>query len=293
MFADRRPVNAAGAARADTVALAWRCSWSRSARAPSGTPRGARGAVGLGEHAAFMDGLVAAGLIVLGGPLDDVRVAHAVEAAHRTPSARRSRATPGATATALGAVERWTIRLDGRGGAQLVGAGRRRPVAPVAPGRRRATAAMRLGDVGRRASRHRRRCAIVRGDRAGHQRRPRHDARPSTIVRGRSRTWRCDAGPRTRDAQHRTSRRAGARCARRAPKCTSFALRPLPGALPSATISRDERPSARPKSRNAVRARATRCARRAARRAAASWICVSQREEGPARRRPGDRKSRS
>src|SRR5213596_1188837 len=51
-------------------------------------------------HAAFMDGLVDEGFIILGGPLaDEERVAHAVEAASGTPSAPRSRAIRGARRT--------------------------------------------------------------------------------------------------------------------------------------------------------------------------------------------------
>ena len=55
---------------------------------------------GWAEHAAFMDGLVEDGFIVLGGVLgDEVRTAHAVEAGRRRRSARRSSATRGAART--------------------------------------------------------------------------------------------------------------------------------------------------------------------------------------------------
>ena len=68
-------------------------------------------------HAAFMDGLVDDGFIILGGPLaTDRRVAHAVEA----PSKDAVRATfardPWSeTHLLVEQIEPWTIRLDGRG----------------------------------------------------------------------------------------------------------------------------------------------------------------------------------
>jgi uncharacterized protein YciI len=66
-------------------------------------------------HAAFMDGLVEAGFLVLGGPLaDEHRTAHAVRAA----SADEVRATLArdpwsGTHLEVAAIEPWTIRLDG------------------------------------------------------------------------------------------------------------------------------------------------------------------------------------
>jgi uncharacterized protein YciI len=68
------------------------------------------------EHAAFMDGLVDEGFVVLGGPLfDEHRVVHAVEAeseeAVRTTLARDPWS---GTHLVVVAVEPWTIRLDGR-----------------------------------------------------------------------------------------------------------------------------------------------------------------------------------
>lgn len=71
---------------------------------------------GWGPHAAFMDGLVAAGFVVLGGPLaDDQRVVLAVEAASedevRTTLARDPWS---GTHLVVDSVEAWTIRLDGR-----------------------------------------------------------------------------------------------------------------------------------------------------------------------------------
>jgi uncharacterized protein YciI len=68
------------------------------------------------EHAEFMDGLVEAGFIVLGGPLGaDGRVVHAVEAesedAVRTTFARDPWSE---THLHVEAIEPWTIRLDAR-----------------------------------------------------------------------------------------------------------------------------------------------------------------------------------
>lgn len=68
------------------------------------------------EHAAFMDGLVDAGFVVLGGPLaDEVRVVLVVEA----PSEDEVRATLArdpwsGTHLLVDSVDRWTLRLDGR-----------------------------------------------------------------------------------------------------------------------------------------------------------------------------------
>jgi uncharacterized protein YciI len=67
------------------------------------------------EHAAFMDDLVDAGFIVLGGPLPDGRVAHAIEAeseaAVRTTLARDPWS---GSHLVVDKIEPWTIRLDGR-----------------------------------------------------------------------------------------------------------------------------------------------------------------------------------
>jgi hypothetical protein len=71
---------------------------------------------GWDEHAAFMDGLVDSGFVVLGGPLaDEQRVVLAIEAG----SDDEVRATLGedpwsGTHLVVDSVERWTIRLDGR-----------------------------------------------------------------------------------------------------------------------------------------------------------------------------------
>ncbi|SRR5579884_3984200 len=67
------------------------------------------------EHAAYMDSLVDEGVIVLGGPLDDLRVAHAVEA--ESEDAIRAvwvRDPWWKSHLVLESIEPWTIRLDGR-----------------------------------------------------------------------------------------------------------------------------------------------------------------------------------
>jgi uncharacterized protein YciI len=68
-------------------------------------------------HASFMDGLVDAGFIVLGGPLaDDERVAHAVEAESEAAiRATLARDPWSGTHLLVDSIEPWTIRLDGRG----------------------------------------------------------------------------------------------------------------------------------------------------------------------------------
>jgi uncharacterized protein YciI len=67
-------------------------------------------------HADFMDGLVEAGFIVLGGPLaDDGRVAHAVEAeSEEAIRATLERDPWSETHLRVDAIEPWTIRLDAR-----------------------------------------------------------------------------------------------------------------------------------------------------------------------------------
>ncbi|MGB2875311.1 MAG: YciI family protein [Gaiellaceae bacterium] len=67
-------------------------------------------------HASFMDSLVEAGFIVLGGPLaDEHRVVHVVEAdsedAVRSTYARDPWSN---THLRVDAIDPWTIRLDGR-----------------------------------------------------------------------------------------------------------------------------------------------------------------------------------
>jgi uncharacterized protein YciI len=67
-------------------------------------------------HAAFMDGLVAAGFIVLGGPLaDEYRVVHVVEAESEEAIRERLAHDPWSEShLQIAAIEPWTIRLDGR-----------------------------------------------------------------------------------------------------------------------------------------------------------------------------------
>jgi uncharacterized protein YciI len=68
-------------------------------------------------HASFMEGLVDAGVIVLGGPLaDEDRVVHAVEAASEDEvRATLARDPWSGSHLEVETVEAWTIRLDGRG----------------------------------------------------------------------------------------------------------------------------------------------------------------------------------
>ena len=75
------------------------------------------GQSGWDAHAAFMDGLVAHGFIVLGGPLaNDGRVLHAIEA-ESEPAVRQtlSRDPWSGSHLIVHSVEPWTIRLDARG----------------------------------------------------------------------------------------------------------------------------------------------------------------------------------
>jgi uncharacterized protein YciI len=71
---------------------------------------------GWSEHASFMDGLVDAGFIVLGGPLsDDHRVAHAVEAESEEAVREMLARDPWSeTHLRVAAIDSWTIRLDAR-----------------------------------------------------------------------------------------------------------------------------------------------------------------------------------
>jgi len=69
-------------------------------------------------HASFMDGLVDAGFIVLGGPLaDETRVVHAVEAESEAAiRATLARDPWSETHLRIDTIDPWTIRLDGRHG---------------------------------------------------------------------------------------------------------------------------------------------------------------------------------
>ena len=69
-------------------------------------------------HAAFMDGLVEAGFIVLGGPLaDEHRVVHVVEAGSvEEVRATLARDPWSETHLRVDSIELWTLRLDARRG---------------------------------------------------------------------------------------------------------------------------------------------------------------------------------
>ena len=68
-------------------------------------------------HAAFMDGLVDAGFIVLGGPLaDEQRVILVIEAASEDEVRATLARDPWVEShLVVESVDPWTIRLDGRG----------------------------------------------------------------------------------------------------------------------------------------------------------------------------------
>jgi uncharacterized protein YciI len=68
------------------------------------------------EHAAFMDGLVDDGIIVLGGPLaDEYRVVHAVEASSEQAVRDALARDPwSGSHLVVDVIEPWTIRLNGR-----------------------------------------------------------------------------------------------------------------------------------------------------------------------------------
>ena len=68
-------------------------------------------------HAAFMDGLVDDGFIIIGGPVDDgAQTLHAIEAADEDEVRGRMAADPWARAGLLrvGSIERWALWLDSR-----------------------------------------------------------------------------------------------------------------------------------------------------------------------------------
>ena len=67
-------------------------------------------------HAAFMDGLVHAGFLVLGGPLaDEERVAHVIEAESEDDiRATLARDPWSESHLQIDTIDPWTIRLDGR-----------------------------------------------------------------------------------------------------------------------------------------------------------------------------------
>jgi hypothetical protein len=68
------------------------------------------------DHAVFMDGLVDAGFIILGGPLgDEVRTVHVVEAESEDEvRATLARDPWSETVLRVASIDPWTILLDGR-----------------------------------------------------------------------------------------------------------------------------------------------------------------------------------
>lgn len=81
------------------------------------TGRPIRSQDGWDEHAAFMDGLVENGFLVVGGPLNDgERTLHLVEAADQDEVRDRFGTDPWAVAGLLriGSIESWSLWLDGR-----------------------------------------------------------------------------------------------------------------------------------------------------------------------------------
>jgi uncharacterized protein YciI len=68
------------------------------------------------EHAAFMDGLVDEGFLVLGGPLgDEYHVVHVVEAESEAAVRAAFAADPWSEShLRIDSIDPWTIRLDGR-----------------------------------------------------------------------------------------------------------------------------------------------------------------------------------
>jgi uncharacterized protein YciI len=73
---------------------------------------------GWDEHAAFMDGLVDQGFIILGGPVGSgAETLHVVEAADEGEITTRLAGDPWASAGLLevGSIERWALWLDSRG----------------------------------------------------------------------------------------------------------------------------------------------------------------------------------
>ncbi len=82
--------------------------WSRDMREQAGWD----------EHARFMDGLVDAGFVVLGGPLEGGRdTLHIVEADSKDAIRARMAEDPWARNGMLSpaSIERWTVLLDGVG----------------------------------------------------------------------------------------------------------------------------------------------------------------------------------
>jgi uncharacterized protein YciI len=81
------------------------------------TSRQIREQDGWQEHAAFMDGLVNDGFLILGGPLGDGQeTLHVIEAADEKEVRARFAQDPWASAGLLrvGTIEAWALWLDGR-----------------------------------------------------------------------------------------------------------------------------------------------------------------------------------
>jgi hypothetical protein len=86
------------------------------------TARGIREQVAWDEHAAFMDGLVDDGFVILGGPIGDrQRVLLTIEAVDEPAIRARLAADPWVVMGLLeiGAVEPWALWLDGRPAVRL------------------------------------------------------------------------------------------------------------------------------------------------------------------------------
>ena len=78
-----------------------------------------RDQAGWNEHAAFMDGLVDDGFVILGGPVGyGEQTLHVVEAADENEITARLAGDPWASAGLLriGTIERWALWLDSRSG---------------------------------------------------------------------------------------------------------------------------------------------------------------------------------
>jgi uncharacterized protein YciI len=90
----------------------------RTIHGPGWDPlRPIRGQDAWDAHAAFMDGLVDGGFLVIGGPIGDgAQTLHAVEAADEDEVRARFAADPWALAGLLriGSVEPWALWLDSR-----------------------------------------------------------------------------------------------------------------------------------------------------------------------------------
>ncbi len=75
------------------------------------------GQVDWSAHATYMDELVAHGFVVLGGPLDDgIRVVLVIESPSPDDTREMLARDPwNGSHLLIDSIERWTIRLDGRG----------------------------------------------------------------------------------------------------------------------------------------------------------------------------------